>query len=70
MVWVLLFTLGSWREYNAFIVSTGTWFYRRLISVIVDLLIRLKREKKGAKSDDSSEDRDEDHADQCDCWCF
>ena len=44
-VWVLLFTLGSWRECSAFIVFIGSWFYRRLISVIVDLSIHLKRDK-------------------------
>ena len=44
-VWVLLFTLGSWRVRSAFIVFIGSWFYRRLISVIVDLSIHLKRDK-------------------------
>ena len=45
MIRVLLFTLGSWREYNAFTVFIGSWFYRRLKSVTVDLLIHLKRDK-------------------------
>ena len=35
MVWVLLLTLGSWREYKVFIVFIDSWFYRRLISVTV-----------------------------------
>ena len=49
MIWVLLFTLGAWREYNAFIVFIDVWFYGSLICVTVDTF-EARQKHKGPKA--------------------